>query len=58
MKKIYLIPTVKVVEEIVDCDLMAGSPALSEDPSDPSQPGLAREDDSFIDGPSLWDEEE
>ena len=50
MKKIYQKPYVLQVLVNVENTILAGSPGVSSDPSDPSTPGLSRDtEDLFAD---------
>lgn len=48
MKKIYQKPYVLQVLVNVENTILAGSPGLSETQSDPSQPGLSRDDEDLF----------
>jgi len=48
MKKAYLKPSLLTVVADVEDNILAGSPSLSDDPSNPSLPSLSREDDDLF----------
>ena len=52
MKKIYEQPEVLIVKTNVESCILAGSPGVSSDPSDPSTPGLSRDTED------LWSDED
>lgn len=52
MKKVYMKPELLLVLADVDENILAGSPAMVNDPADPELPTLSRDDEDLFADPN------